>query len=264
MANVLRDWKWSGNNVQTAIVDGEHLSAESALILAAPPRLEQLSLREAQIAQGNTVGANVTPEAHSQLVPIGLLQDFTVGQTKPQQEIFEIGSRLRYFVDGRMRASFQVSRIMYFGPSLMRLLYAYVPASKISRFAQQLNAGTLDNDALAGLDQFPEIEDFDAPGYGNNAGFGIDQNALVQNSIDNNRDFWINLLSLVFNQPTGLVVILKGANNRAYGSFYMESVKVENHGFNVSSGAVIISETLSGQFKRVIPIRVQQFSLTGG
>jgi len=257
-STTLANWNWSSQHVHSEVVDGEHISAESALILAAPPRLSQLSINEIQTSAGTQTdeeikGSKATDKAqsYSTLVPIGILQDFTMGQLKPQQEVFEIGSRLRYFVDGRMRANFSVNRVAYFGPSLMRLMYAYAPKNKIDSFAHQLNENSPSD---TGFPDFPDISTFDRPGYGNATKWTAD---FDPNGNNNNRDFWINLLSLVFNQPTGFVVVLKSANNKPYGSFYMENVKIENHGLNISSGAVLISEVLNGVFSRVVPIKVQ-------
>lgn len=233
MTNFL-EWSWAGQHVQTEIENGEYLSSESTLVLAGPSRLTHLT--------GND--GNLGAYTSNSLFPLGLLQNASFAQNRQVTRLFEIGSKRAYFVPGRMFANFNIGRVMFYGPSLMRMLYALAPSTLLNFGGQPLSSDV----AIPAdyLNLFPTTQLFGAPGAG-----GLANEA-------ENRDFFINLASELFNIPFGLVMIFKDTRNRLYGGTYLEDCYIEAHQMGVDSNSVIIAESVTGQFDSVAPIQLVQ------
>jgi len=235
------NWNWAAEHVQAELVNGEYISAESTLLLAGPARLEYL------------VGANSTPESvKSNLYPIGLVQNFMMAQNRFLTRLFEIGSKRAYFVTGRLAANFQINRVMFFGPSLMRLLYSLAPnrpgfGGNEFKFIREGTTGS--SLQSAGLVTPPLYADLFPskyllpPGYGGATG-------------EDNRDFFINLASDLFQIPFGISVIFKDAKNRPYGACYLQDCYIEAHSMGVDANNVVIAEGVNGQFDQVAPVQL--------
>lgn len=241
------NWNWAAEHVQAELVNGEYVSAESTLLLAGPSRLEYL------------VGANSTPESvKSNLYPIGLVQNFMMAQNRFLTRLFEIGSKRAYFVTGRLAANFQINRVMFFGPSLMRLLYSLAP-NKIGfggnpfTFLREGTTGSILESAQLKTprlynDLFPD-KYLLAPGYGGSQG-------------EDNRDFFINLASDLFQIPFGISVIFKDAKNRPYGACYLQDCYIEAHSMGIDANNVVIAEGVNGQFDQVAPVQLVSIGTT--
>jgi len=243
------NWSWASQHVQVELANGEYVSAESTLILGGPSKLSMSS------------GIDIDPlSAATTLYPIGLLQMLQIAQNRQVARLFEVGSKRAYFIPGRLFANFQVNRILFYGPSLLRLLYSAAP-TKIggvdighpfkftpeggveSQFGAPASPPT-----YAAL--FPTSIQM-RPGYGDGT------------SSNDNRDFWISLASELFNIPVGLCMILKDARNRAYGAFYLEDCMIEAHSMGVDANNVVIAEGCNGQFDLLNPVQVQDLVAAG-
>ena len=241
----LVNWNWQGENVQTEVTQGEYVSAESTLLLAGPSRLSMLS-----------VDSDVLDTTNS-LLPIGLIQNMNVSQQRQLNKIFEVGSKRSYFVPGRLFGNFQVGRIMFYGPSLLRMMYALAPFGDdaLGNFGNDLNtdpdsSGNLLSSLPAYDGLFPNQELQNAPGFGGTA----DETT--------NRDLFLNLNSELFNVPFGLCMVMKDTRDRPYGAFYMEDCMLEMHNFQVDSGSVVIAENVSGQFDAISPIQLSSVAFS--
>ncbi len=237
MANFLQ-WNWASENVQSEIQNGEYVSAESALILAGPSRLSHMSDNGSGTLLGST----------NSLMPLGIVQNFSISQNRQVQRLFEIGSKRAYFVPGRNFSQFTMSRILFFGPSLLRLLYALAPERLVGRFGSPLNVGQASNgNGVASLPEYEALFQDDElrniPGYGGTAN-------------EENRDFYANLSSELFNVPFGMCLILKSASNKPYGAIYLEDCYIESHQFGIDSGNIIMAEQVSGQFGQPQPVQL--------
>jgi hypothetical protein len=239
MTNYL-DWNWSGEHVQAEVQNGEYLSSESTLLLAGPSRFTHL----------NSAGGLST----NALIPLGLIQNISIAQSRTVNRLYEIGSKRAYFVPGRLFANFQMGRVMFYGPSLLRMLYALAPLSTVNGgplgpFGQPLNQdpddpareGVSIPSAYQSLFQTTPLQN--APGYG---GTGDEQN----------RDFYINLASELFNVPFGLILVFKDTRNRPFGAAYLEDCFIETYNLGLDANSVVISEAVSGQFDSVAPIQL--------
>jgi len=218
------NWNFHKFRVAQELTGGQFINAESTLIAAGPPHLS-----DASDIQGDSV------------YPIGLLETFGLQQSRQLQRIFEIGSSRSYFIPGRTIGSITLGRTFYFGPSLLRVLYAYwkgtadeIPIGMkepVNPTDATAYAASGDQALLAGLQQGKDL--FRNPGYG----FML-----------------IDLASDLFAQPTGMAVYFKDANTETLGGFYLEECYVQGHQMTVSSGSVLIMEGASLQYDLLVPI----------
>lgn len=229
----VNNWKFNTDHVQSNFVNGQFASAETTLVAAGPPRLQQAS-----------AGAGPTGTVY----PIGLLENIGVSQSKQVQRIFEIGSSRSYFIPGRVVGSVSLGRVFYYGPSLLRVIYAY--------YKNESDGVLIGNEERSLLD-------VGTPNERRNPNEElISLNAISSASTHDVKMspgddyFFINLASDMFNQPTGLAVYFKDSNNNLIGAMYLEDCMVQGHQMSVSSGNVLIMEGATMQFDRVVPIRV--------
>jgi hypothetical protein len=172
----------------------------------------------------------VGPTTNTDVFPIGLLETFGLQQSRQLQRIFEIGSSRSYFIPGRTIGSVTLGRTFYHGVNLLRALYAYYNGS-----AGNEQVSTLLKSAPA-VEAGPGTStSWREPGYG---------------------DFFIDLASALFAQPTGLACYFKDANTDTYGGFYLENCYVQGHQMTVSSGSVLIMEGASLQYDLLVPLKI--------
>jgi hypothetical protein len=219
----IANWDFNNFHVQVDIQAGEFIDAATVLIAAGPPKL-RLAGNNIQ-AEGLQNRALLNAVAY----PIGVVENFALSQNRQLQRLFEIGSKRSYFIVGRNVGALQIARTLFHGPSLLRALYAYYPATKIGRGAVQLLA--------SGAGRATGV----APALRSNPGFA---------------DFFANLDSDLFDQPFGLFMILKDSKNQSYAGIYLEDVFLQAHQFSVNSSSTLVAEGVSAQFDQVIPVDV--------
>jgi hypothetical protein len=251
MADFL-NWSWTSAHVQTEVVNGEYITSEAALIAAGPPRLDNITNPIRSLSFSVDIALNNAPIV---LQPIGLLSNFQMNQNRNVNRLFEIGSARAYMIPGRHFAAFSMGRIMFFGPSLLRMLYAWYPDTNIKFPHGKFTAGTKISNSIGPGGSWPTIGPEDAPGFGPKTANEVGQSQNKDGS-KNNADFWINLTSIVFRQSLGLALLLKASNNTSYGAVYLEDCMLEGHGFGLDANNVVITEAVNGQFDRVRPIHI--------
>lgn len=229
------NWDFSNVHVQQELQGGQFISAETSLIAAGPPEIG-----------GTSPYSDVTGASVESVYPIGLIENAGLSQSKQLQKIFEVGSSRSYFIPGRVIGSVNLGRMFYFGPSLLRVLYAYYFNN-----TNGINIGTDDpstqitlSDGSSAVSPLARLL--------NRGGNAFHQ---VRSSPGDDY-FFINLASDLFNQPTGLAFYFKDANFNSVGAFYLEQLYVQGHQFSVSSGSVLIMEGASAQFDRIVPIKL--------
>jgi hypothetical protein len=228
------NWDFYNFRVQQELVGGQFVSAESTLVAAGPPSLTNAGQAGSEVAY-----------------PIGLLESVGLQQNRQLQRIFEIGSTRSYFIPGRTVGSLSIGRTFYFGPSLLRVLYAYYRsnagtfdlgtaapgASVVSpegrRDVPDPNAALLDTFSVGDLKELKRN-----PGYGY---------------------LLIDLASDLFSQPTGMAIYFKDANTDTVGGFYLEEAYVQGHQMTISSGSVLVMEGVSMQYDRIVPLNIDAF-----
>lgn len=230
-------WDFSNFHVQQELQGGQFVSAETSLIAAGPPEIG-----------GTSAHSQVPSSGVGSVYPIGLIENAGVSQSKQLQKIFEIGSSRSYFIPGRVIGSISLGRIFYYGPSLLRVMYAYY---KDTGAKSGTPIGTASADAKITL---PDGSLAQSP-FARLLAAGGD--VFHNNRMSPGEDyFYINLASDLFNQPTGLAFYFKDANFNSVGAFYLEQVYVQGHQFSISSGSVLVMEGASAQYDRAVPIRL--------
>ena len=219
-ASAYSNWDFQKYRLAQGVAGGQFINAESTLIAAGPPTITVQS-QPATPAAGTTAAAGST----ATVFPIGLLETFGLQQSRQLQRIFEIGSSRSYFIPGRTIGSVTLGRTFYHGPSLLRALYAYYSGV----------AGDGKVVALAGSQYDTNKTNWRTPGFDN---------------------FFIDLASALFAQPTGLACYFKDSNTDTYGGFYLENCYVQGHQMTVSSGSVLIMEGASLQYDLLVPLNI--------
>jgi len=225
----LSQWSPYDRYVQGGFKDGQFANAAYTMIAAGPPRLANLG------GQLQAAAALSQPGGGDELAyPIGLTQQLNISQNGQFIEIFEIGSVRGFFLRARNINQMSLSRVMYHGPSLLRMLYSYYedgigPVKIDSVFP---NVGI--------LNVANKHDVIQSPGYEN---------------------FYINLLSDLFTQPIGLLLIFKDSNMDTLGSCYCEQAYVPTHNLGTDAQGVMIQETVALQFERIVPVRVKALKL---
>ena len=235
------NWDFHNHHVQEELLGGEFVSAETTLIAAGPPRLSDIAPSGDQTID--------TQDEGDMVFPIGVLENVGMSQSKQLQRIFEIGSSRSYFIPGRTIGSLTLGRVLYHGPSLLKVLYAHYkqsaadPADNFMDSDQDtINVGGVDipnpNKTLLSLPAMQaELHRVKySPGFD---------------------DLWLNLASDIFNQPTGLAIYFRNQLDMTLGAVYLEECYVQGHQLSISSGSVLLMEGVSLQFDRVRPIRMQ-------
>lgn len=227
-------WSPYQNYVQSGgegpgMVDGLHLTGACVGLFAGPPRL-------ASVGGALSLGAALeTPATASQIVyPVGLTQNFNLSQNKQFSRIFEIGSERSYFIGGRTIGQVGLSRVLFHGPSILRVLYAYyqdlLPPAVVPAMFPNVGASAMPNPHDVVI----------PPGFEN---------------------FYINLASDLFNQPIGLLVVVKDTNVNTYGAFYLECCVLPNHTIATDAQGIIMQESVAMQFEQLVPIATRTLSL---
>jgi len=190
---------------------GTFMTPEATLIAAGPARLSDLDGGDA---------------LNNLITPIGVTDNVSVNQNKMLQQIFEIGSRRSYFVGGHTTGTVALSRPMFNGPSILRMLTS----------STQDHEGLEDNAGLATIG-------------GDQAGEKLNPGQA---------EFYINLQAEIFDRPLGLMFYMIDQRDNPYGAMYVEDANIQAHAFNIAAQAMTIVENVSMMFDRISPVAVTQ------
>ena len=234
----IQNWKPYTHHVQGGLREGNVVNSQFALICSGPPYFKMIA----------------DDPTNSALFPIGLTQNFSIGQSKNFSRIFEIGSDRAYFMAGRSVGQLGLGRVMFHGPSLLRVMYAYYDTK-----GQGGNAGypirpliDVNNGPIA-------IPPFRAPSdVGETPINKFGHNVKIPPGYNN---FFVNLASDLFSQPTGMLLVLKDSEENVYGSIYLEQCYIPSHSFGFDAQGLLISESNSLQYERMVPIETGSLEL---
>ena len=231
--STLSTWSPYTSHVQGGMVDGRYMNAAYTLLAAGPPRLANVggpSFLAAALAAGSSASDQIA-------YPLGVLQNIALGQSMNLSRVWEIGSERSYWIPGRVMGQLSLSRIMYHGPSLLRVLWAYyqdlVPPTVVASVFPNLGAATVANphDVII------------PPGYEN---------------------VFLNLASDLFKQPVGLMMMLKDNNKDTLGANYFEAAMVPNHNLATDAMGAVLQDSGGVQFVRMIPVATKVVGLVSG
>lgn len=228
----LSEWSPYNRFVQGGMVDGQFMSAAFTLLAAGPPRLANVG-GTAGVAAGLSAGSAGSDFA----MPIGVVQNINLAHNRSFARFWEIGSERSYFISGRTVGQVSLSRVMYHGPSLLRMLYAYY------------------QDLLP-----PTIVPFVFPNVGP-ATVANPHNVKIPPGYEN---IFLNLASDLFSQPVGMLMYFRDTNEDTVGAIYLEGCYIPSHTIATDAGGTVIQENASMQFERGVPVAVSSLALISG
>lgn len=228
----LSNWQPYSRYVQGGKVDGQYMSAAFTLVAAGPPRLANI---------GGAVGAAAALSADASgqdfAFPIGVVQNMNLSHNRQFTRFFEIGSERSFFISGRTMGQMSLSRVMYHGPSLLRVLYAYY------------------QDLLP-----PTVVPFVFPNQGPNT-VANPHNVKIPPGFEN---IFLNLASDLFSQPIGILIYFRDTNEDTVGAMYLEEAYIPSHTIATDAGGTVIQENAAIQFERGVPVAVSSLALVTG
>lgn len=211
------EWNFKKNHVDAAIFkDGQDfISSESILFCAAPAQYSP------------------NPEDYW---PIGVLENASVIQNKQIQQLFEIGSKLPYYIPGRTICQVGLSRVFINGPSLLKAL---------TLETKRTSKDTADNFNIPG-DPWKADPDFN-----------------YKEDYNPNTDSWffINLQSEFFNRPMGIVMLVHDSENDRYGGAYFTECYIQSHQMTLTAAQTVVMENCSIRVTEIIPIDCRPISV---
>lgn len=229
--NPVTDWKPYENRVQGGLRDGNFVNGQFIMLCAGPPYFEQL----------NGIGDGFLA------YPIGLTQNLSISQNKSITRIFEIGSDRSYFIPGRSVGQLTLGRVVYHGPSLLRVLWATYGST---------GGGGVQIQPLT--DQIKGVEPFSAgPGSAAQGEQSASGSALHEVQVPPGYDnMFLNLASDLFNNPMGIMLIMKDSEQNMMAACYFENCYVPSHSLAVDAQGLIMQESVGIQYERMRTISV--------
>jgi hypothetical protein len=228
MGSSIDTWKPYFNYVQDGLTDGQFLNAAFTLLAAGPPRLSNVGGATA------AAGAISAGAGGSIAWPIGIVQNINLSHNRQFSRVFELGSERSYFISGRTVGQMGLSRILYHGPSLLRVLYAYYtdlfPPTIVQPIFTNIGGVTTPNPHDVKI----------PPGYEN---------------------IFLNLASDLFAQPIGMLMYMKDSNEDTVGAGYLENCYVPTHMIATDAQGTVIQENATLQFERLVPVAVTALAL---
>jgi hypothetical protein len=231
-------WNPALKHVEQATRSGDYVNGARIMVFAGPPRLGDISA----IARGDYLGVDrgiTTREVGADaFYPIGFVEAFSVDQMQSIQKFFELGSDRSFQGRGRVSVVSNMSRVVFRGPNLLRVLYSYYPTTINMANGKQIGKDESDSVSAVVLTAasktsaygYPEI--WSAPG----AFMAPKANGMPPDA------FFINLMSDLFAHPFGLGFLMRDTSNNNVGAGYMEDAMITTHSFRVDSGSAIVME----------------------
>lgn len=228
----LSNWKPYVQKVDnaSALGEGRFASGTFTMIAAGPPRLASV---------GGAAGAAATLSStggKSWALPIGIVQNFSLSHNKQFSRFWELGSERSYFISGRTQAQAGFSRILYNGPSLLRMMYAF--------YEDLLTPTVIKSFGVS----YPDIP----------YSVANQHNVKIPAGYEN---IYLNLASDLFSQPCGILVYMMDSNETTLGACYLEETYIPSHSISTDAQSVVIQEQVSLQPERVVPIAVNSLAL---
>ena len=191
------------------------------------PRGNYISSESILIAAGPATYQQAA-ETNLTLFPIGVCDAIQIVQNKGVVQLYEIGSRLPYILPGRPIIQLQISRVLFNGDSLLGAL---------SKGNQNPDGSPLTADEFAS-DVIGE------PGL-------VLQNV---NNSDQSGNFYMNLASHFFNQPSGIAVFFKDSDNEWVAGYYAENCIIQTHSMAIQGQNMVVMENAAIRCTGFVPM----------
>lgn len=212
-------WDWENKHVSQSYISDDQTDGTSiydvvesgTVLIAAGPATWDSSV------SATTAGVR--------LVPIGLVETATIALSKPLSRIFEIGSKLSYIIPGRTIGEIALARVLFDGPSLLKVLYRGEVKND-----QQLSGG---NKQVT---------------FASNPGKTIVTQPIGSGNIS------MNLASTFFDQPVGLGFFFKDRESDDVSQIYFEGCRVGTYNIGIAANMNVLTESIRMEFIRCYPI----------
>ena len=210
----------------SALKEGRFASGAFTMVAAGPPRLSAIG----------GVGAAATFASGGKknwAVPIGIVQNFNLSHNRAFARFWELGSERSYFISGRTVAQAGFGRVLYHGPSILRVMYSFYSDLLMPTVIPAFPPNVLDPSIMGNVANQHDVKI--PPGYEN---------------------IYLNLASDLFSQPCGLLVYMKDSNENTLASVYLEETYIPSHSIATDAQGVVIQEQVALQPERVVPVAV--------
>lgn len=196
------NWGFQNSSIERLMDHAALTSAhpDNTLILAGPPRYQD--------------GANGSNDFFSKLLPLGMVQNFQVGQTLPVNPMMAIGSSRSFYLIGKAQGSASIARLFCNGRNLTRALHTNLHQDT------NFNPVNLDDPAATGI----------------------------------NPNTYFNLDSELFRVPLGLACFFYDKLHNSLGAFYLELCQIQSWALGFGAGQNMILENVNLLFDRLYPI----------
>jgi len=216
------NWNWRDDYVQadvSAATSGDYISAPSTLILGGPPKL---------------VGT-------SHLVKIGMSPSMSFNQHIPQQRVAEIGSRRVHIINGTPQGAGTIARFLYNDKTLLSMVYGKIfdkNGNIDKEILKTMTKGELD--AKAAASSWESV--------------GSSSNQIRE--LNKTTEFQISLWDSRVNFPVGFAIHHRTSSDKLVGAYYLEGVKFTTHNMSKQADQLVLAESLSFSFDRLLPIAI--------
>ena len=166
---------------------------------------------------------------------LGLVESAALTQNLALSTIYEVGSDYQVDIPGRNIPGVTIGRLFTYQPNLLSLLYSYYWAEGSETGKEGTSSTKLAN---LGADAAP-----------------------------NSSGIWLNLGSLIFKYPFGLMFVFAtdaefeaeetDATINIEGDFYLENCHITGHQLGINAGAVVLMESCAIKPARVVPVDVE-------
>ena len=166
------------------------------------------------------IGPNRKPTTITGLTPIGLLQNFTVGQNINWQAQMMIGSGRTFFLAGKAPGNGSITRLFTSSSTLLGALY------------KNINAVVTGPSSLSAA------------------------NALESPAYEDTPNIMFTMDTELLKIPFGMACLFRDTVKNFIGGFYVESVVIPNLNLGFAVGQPAIFETVNIMFDRVVPFDI--------
>ena len=258
------NWDFNNQHVQQNLQGGDFVGSHTIILCATAPYLSAMSKSGTGVNNaigsaatsvmgamgvaglGNTLPGfqeNISMDATSPgfAIPLGVVSDIGLQQQRQINKIYEIGSKLSYTVSARTSISLSITRVLYHGPNILRMLYAYYP--------EKLLGGTGN-----GLRDMAKLDDTRIQEIAMNGEFAS-RLPKINDAVGNDNMF-LNAASDLFSQPLGLVMYIKDNTHADVAAIFIEDCNLVAHQFGISQNSVVIAEGVQLTADRIRPLKV--------
>jgi len=221
----INSWDPHRRPVDGHIAPGDYTNADTSLILAGPPRLDNVAGITLEGAQG--VAELSVTGTDNIFFPIGTVQNWQKSEAKQPIMIPEIGSSIIQIFPTKAQGFLNMTKIFLDGPSMLRALTAIYGSTGDVEFSSILKT------------------------------YNQTQTTLELNAEPGNDDIFLSLFSDLYNFPIGLMLLIANQRVKLKSGLYFENAYITAHNMGVSAGATnLIGETVNISYSRSVPAKV--------